>query len=79
MVIEEMFGGQHLVTPLPDKWVSRNPAGTIQPLDRSSSMLCSENIDNWSSERLTPLVLIETGNAGRLDKACLGVLSPGGA
>jgi hypothetical protein len=25
------------------------------------------------------IVLIETGNAGRLDKACLGVLSPGGA
>jgi hypothetical protein len=45
----------------------------------SSSMVCSENIDNRGSERFTPLVLIEMGNAGRLDKACLGVLSRGGA
>jgi hypothetical protein len=45
----------------------------------SSSMVCSENIDNRGSERFTPLVLIEMGNAGRLDKVCLGVLSRGGA
>ena len=62
-----------------DKWGSRNPAGTIQALNRSSSVVCLENIDNWGSERFTPLVLIETGNAGRLDKACPHVLSPGGA
>jgi hypothetical protein len=42
-------------------------------------LVCSENIHNWRAERFTPLVLIETGNAGRLDKASLGVLSPGGA
>jgi hypothetical protein len=58
---------------------SRNPAGTIQALNRSSSVVCSEDIDDWGSERFTPLVLIETENAGRLDKACPDVLSPGGA
>jgi hypothetical protein len=42
-------------------------------------LVCSENIHNWRAERFTPLVLIETGNAGRLDKASLGVLSPDGA
>jgi hypothetical protein len=69
----------HLITAKPDKWVSRNPAGTIQALNRSSSVVCSENIYNWGAERLTLLVLIESGDAGRLDKACPRVLSRGGA
>jgi hypothetical protein len=41
-------------------------------------MVCSENIDHWVLNGFNLLVLIEE-NAGRLDKACLGVLSLGGA
>jgi len=67
------------INALTDKWVLGIYLEQFSKLNRSSSIVCSENIDNWASERFTPLVIIETGNAGRLDKACLGVLSPGGA